>query len=151
MPPLNLLKTHYPHEYAINRDAMRINRNVTGAFLTASLISAALSVLLMPTATGQGLVSTLGMFALFYLISAAGLLVFGIPLYFFFSFANKVNWKRYLVGGVLLGLLVGLFIQYPGLWRFKGLAILGGAGGLSGIVFWLLSCLGLKRGSSKEK
>lgn len=120
--------------------------NLTLAFLIAPLISAALSILLTPLATTQGMVSMFGIFGIFYLISLIFSILFGVPIYCLLLFINKINWLSCLLSGIAVGMIVGVLLHFPGPIFAKDLAILGSVGGASGIGFWLALRLGKQSG-----
>lgn len=117
---------------------MKNSRSLALAFLGAPLMSALLSVLLTPSATSMGLMGTLGMLGLFYVVSLIISMLFGVPMYCLFLYLRKINLITCLAGGILVGTVVGLILHFPSTALFRELAVMAAIGGASGVAFWII-------------
>lgn len=115
-------------------------------FGVAPLIPAAIFAVVTP------LVSTwparLGMVAVGYFYAAAVMTVFAVPTFILLFRRQLVRWWSAVATGFLTGALAAMALRGSAPFHYPTVLLLGAAGALAGLVFWLIWRVGLSQSTS---
>ena len=115
-------------------------------FMAAPIVPGALFAILTPATSNADVVSVVSLLAVGYFFSAMAVLVFGVPSFFLFRHLGLVRWWSALASGCVGGGLVGFIVKLPNGAEPHEILRMGAAGGIAGIVFFLVTWKSTERG-----